>query len=360
MANAKKLPSGNWRCRATKIVNGKKTTKSFTAKAKKEAERLADEWQNHIDMIGTDSTTMTVEEAIKEYINIKSNVLSASTIYAYKKYLKNSFDDIKNLKLYQLNSIVIQKSINTASLNLSTKTLKNRYGLLTATLKMFYPELIVSITFPPSRQNKKCEFTKDYLSNILSAIKDEPIELPALLAMCLSCRASEVAGLKWTDVDFKKRTVTIQRAKLYTENGYIIQERTKTTTSTRVVGIPDILYDKLKTAKMAAKNEYIVTTPPNHYWQMLNDTLKKNNVKGLSFHQLRHITASIMLNIGIDNKTAQSIGGWSTDVVLKSVYQHTFEETRKKASQDLNNYFNDLSKNIHKRTKKYKVKRYVS
>ncbi len=358
MATAKKLPSGSWRVRATKVVDGKKTTKSFTAKTAKEAERLADEWQSHIEMIGNDSTTLTVEQAINEYINIKSNVLSASTIYAYQKYLKNSFDDIKTLPLYKLNNIVIQRSINISAETVSTKTLKNRYGLLTATLKMFYPELTVSVTFPPKKPKPKYEFTKEYLAEILNAIKGEPIELPALLAMCLSCRASEVAGLKWSDIDFDNRTATIQRAKLYTTDGYIIQERTKTASSTRVIGIPDILYDKLKSAKLMAKSDYLTDVPPNQYWNMLNRALKKHNVKGLSFHQLRHITASIMLNLGIDNKTAQSIGGWSTDVVLKSVYQHSFEETRKQASKDLNNYFNNLSGN--KKVKKYKVKRHIS
>lgn len=358
MATAKKLPSGNYRVRATKVIDGEKTTKSFTAKTAREAERLADEWQNHIEMIGNDSTSLTVEQAIEEYIEIKSNILSASTIFNYKKYLKLSFNDIKKLPLYKLTNIAIQRSVNSAAENLSTKTLKNRYGLLIATLKIFYPELTVSITYPQKKPKKQYEFTKEYLAEILNAIKDEPIELPALLAMCLSCRASEVAGLKWSDVDFDKRTVTIQRAKLYTADGYILQDRTKTTSSTRIVAIPDILFLKLKSVKPIAKSEFVTDIPPNQYWNMLNRALKKHDVKGLSFHQLRHITASIMLNLGIDNKTAQSIGGWSTDVILKSVYQHSFEETRKKASDDLNAYFNNLSGT--KKIKRFKMKRKIS
>ena len=107
MAKAKKLPSGNYRVQATRTVNGKRTVKSFTADTAAEAERLARDWQKHIDMIGNDSTTLTVEKAIEEYINMKSNVLSASTILAYKRYLKSGFEDIKHLKLYQLTSINI-------------------------------------------------------------------------------------------------------------------------------------------------------------------------------------------------------------------------------------------------------------
>ena len=357
MANAKKLPSGNWRCRATKIVNGKKTTKSFTAKAKKEAERLADEWQNHIDMIGTDSTTMTVEEAIQEYINIKSNVLSASTILGYKRYLKNGFEDIKNLKLYQLNSIVIQKSINFHSEKLSQKTLKNYYGLLLSTLRLFYPELTLSITFPQKEKKEKKKFSKQYINDLLTAIKGTKIELPALLAITLSCRASEVAGLKWSDVDFQNHTIHIQRAKVNSENGYIVQNKNKNITSNRIAYIPDILYNKLKEEKPKATTEFLTNIPSNQYYQILHRITTKANIEPINFHSLRHMTASIMLDIGINNQVAQEIGGWATDNILKSVYQHTFTESRKSANESINNYFNAFSVDENLIKKRFKLTR---
>ena len=54
MAKAERLNSGSYRCRATKTINGKKVTKSFTVspnecggdwkKAKKKAENMANNW----------------------------------------------------------------------------------------------------------------------------------------------------------------------------------------------------------------------------------------------------------------------------------------------------------------------------
>lgn len=363
MAKAKKLPSGNYRVQATRTVNGKRTVKSFTADSPAEAERLARDWQKHIDMIGNDSTTLTVEDAINEYISMKSNVLSASTILAYKRYLKNGFEDIKHLKLYQLTSISIQKSINNYSSDLSAKSLKNYYGLLLATLKLFYPELTVSLTFPQKQKQQKRQFSKDYLKKLLKAIEGSSIEIPALLAMTLSCRASEVAGLKWSDIDFEKRTIHIQRAKINTDEGYIIQEKTKNITSNRIIAIPDILFNKLKNEKENATTEFITNLPPNQYWQNLNRATRDAGIEKISFHSLRHITASIMLELGINNQIAQEIGGWATDNIMKSVYQHTFSESRESANKSINNYFNDLSKNhIKNHTKKirrFKIRRFV-
>ena len=345
MATAKKLPSGNYRVQATRVVDGKRNVKSFTASTAAQAERLASEWQKHIDMVGTDSTTLTVEQAINEYIDMKSNVLSASTILAYRRYLSNGYSDIKHLKLYQLTSVVIQKSINLHSTSLSPKSLKNYYGLLIATLKMFYPELTLSLTFPQKPKQQKRRWTKDYLRDLLKAIENSSIEIPALLAMMLSMRASEIAGLKWSDVDLDNRTINIHRSRVNSPNGWVYKELPKNENSNRVAFIPDTLLEKLKKFKKqnnANDDDYLITTKPNQFWRMLGRKTEKAGIEPIRFHDLRHINASIMLSLGINNQIAQEIGGWSTDNIMKSVYQHTFSEERIEANIAMNNYFNNL------------------
>ncbi|MDO4609016.1 MAG: site-specific integrase [Clostridia bacterium] len=358
MAKASKLPSGNWRVQASAVVDGKKIIKSFTANTKKDAERMAAEWQTHVKMIGNDATSLTVQEAITEYINIKSNVLSSSTIIGYKRYLNNGFDDIKHLKLYQLSSVAVQKSINQYSAYLSPKTLKNYYGLFFAAVKMFYPELILSHTFPKKTNKKKRSFSRDYIAGLLKAVEGKKIEIPVLMAITLSCRASEVAGLKWTDIDFQNRTITIQRSKVISEDGFIYQEKNKNATSNRTVALPDYVFNKLTKAQTSSNSKYISTIPPNQYWHNLNRATKAAGLDDLSFHDLRHINASIMHSLNINNKVAQEIGGWSTDHILKSVYQHTFSEDRIDANNAINNYFNNLLQTPpNQPRKRYKLKK---
>ena len=62
----------------------------------------------------------------------------------------------------------------------------------------------------------------------------------------------------------------------------------------------------------------------------------------MSFHDLRHMNASIMLMLGIPDKYAMERGGWSTNSTLKAVYQHTFSTERKAADRKINEYFNGL------------------
>ena len=70
MATAKRLPSGNWRCLAYVGKDVTKTGyKSFTAPTKKEAERLALEYEQSVQPV----PAITVQEAVRQYIASKQN-----------------------------------------------------------------------------------------------------------------------------------------------------------------------------------------------------------------------------------------------------------------------------------------------
>jgi integrase len=70
--------------------------------------------------------------------------------------------------------------------------------------------------------------------------------------------------------------------------------------------------------------------------------LERKGIQHMSFHELRHMNASIMLMLGIPDKYAMERGGWSTNSTLKSVYQHTFSSERKAADKKINDYFISL------------------
>ena len=54
------------------------------------------------------------------------------------------------------------------------------------------------------------------------------------------------------------------------------------------------------------------------------------------------MNASVMLMLGIPDKYAMERGGWSSNGVLKSVYQHTFSAERKLVDERIDGFFNDL------------------
>ncbi len=93
MANAKKLPSGQWRTLVyshTEIVDGKpkRRYESFTADTKKESEFLAAQFSINKSNIDKPKN-LTLGEAMDLYIDSKSNILSPTTLSEYRNMRKN-------------------------------------------------------------------------------------------------------------------------------------------------------------------------------------------------------------------------------------------------------------------------------
>jgi integrase len=62
----------------------------------------------------------------------------------------------------------------------------------------------------------------------------------------------------------------------------------------------------------------------------------------ISFHDLRHINASVMAALGIPDLYAMQRGGWSNTATLKQVYQQTFDDERISADDKIDRYFCDI------------------
>ena len=76
---------------------------------------------------------------------------------------------------------------------------------------------------------------------------------------------------------------------------------------------------------------------------MMGDICKRHQIDFVGVHGLRHTNASVMLSLGIVDKVAMARGGWSTDITMKSVYQHIFADDKKAASVLVDTYFSNVA-----------------
>lgn len=110
MAKAKKLPSGNWRVQVFigKDANGKNIMKSFCAPTRKEAEKLAAEFE----LTGKKNLNrFTVGQALDGYMDLKRNVLSPSTIHGYGIIRRNRLQSLITMDIHEVDSFAMQKAI---------------------------------------------------------------------------------------------------------------------------------------------------------------------------------------------------------------------------------------------------------
>ena len=335
MARAKQLKSGNWNVQilAGFDENGKRIRKSFTAPTRWEAERKAAEF---IENGKKEENRLTVGEAIDGYINNKENVLAPSTIRGYGIIRRNRLQSIMNLDIHEVNSLNMQIAINEDSRTVGWKSINEAKNLIITALKMYGVRLDLNVTLPAKKPKIKELPTAE---QVIKMVRGTDIELPCMLAMWLSLRISEVRGLQFGDL--KGNVLTVRRSNVYFDGMNNVRDVNKTFKSTRQLTIPTYLKQLIEAVPHEQETDFIVTMQYQAIRNRFNKLLAANGLK-MTFHDLRHLSASVMLLLNIPDKYAMERGGWSTNATLKAVYQHTFSEERKQVDEKIDSYFNGI------------------
>lgn len=340
---AQKLKSGNYR-----VVlpigydeQGKRKYKSFTADEEWKVLKMASEYKEESYETKLDKN-ITLSRATEEFINTRANVLEPTTLRNYRQIAQYCFRDIANRKLTTLKPIDIQKSINLESARISPKYLKNAYALLKAVLKMFEVEInLSSIKLPKIIKKEKPLPSFEEVFNI---VKGTNCELPVLLSAWLSLRIGEVIGLQYQDIDEANMKIKIRRTIIYTENGYQVRDHCKTEKSIRTIQLPQYLLNLINSQSHSYETDFIVPATRKAVYSRFKRLVERQGID-MTFHDLRHLNASVMLMLGIPDKYAMERGGWSTDGVLKSVYQQTFDSEKQRVDKIIDNYFENVISN---------------
>lgn len=329
---ARKLPSGSWFIQMRLDGQSIPVTAATERECVRKAELLKSEIRNGRQIAKL--SPMTVGDAFDKYIDSKDGSLSPSTIAGYKRIRQHSFQGIMRLPLKNISNEGIQREISKMSKDgKSPKTISNYVGLLSAVLKMHYPEFRISVSIPQRERMERIDPKESDIKAIADAVRGYAVELPTLLAMWMGLRMSEILGLTWADIDGD--TLHIRQAKV--DEGV---KTTKTYGSKRDIHIPP--YIKQLFDSLPHKGEYIFPVTRGSIYDSFQKYTKRAGIQHYRFHDLRHLNTTVQLLLGIDNKTITKRNGWSTDAMIKSVYGHTSDERKKLADTVIDDYFSGV------------------
>ena len=323
--------------------DNKRKKAKITGATPEEVIRKAERWFKDIEE--EKKCPYTVKTAMTHYVDGLSTVIEPTTVRCYREIIRNKFQFIMDIKLEELKPRDIQAAINIDAQRLGYKSIKNAYGLLLAVMRAND----ISINLRSIRLPKK-EITTRKLptaDEVYSVVKGTSSELPVLLAMWLSLRIGEVAGLQFQDVDEKNMSIYVRREIVRTDEGWTLVDHCKTVTSTRYVNLPEHILRLIKALPHEKDTDFLFTVNPNTIRKRFKKLLKANNMD-IRFHDLRHIFASTTAMLNIPEKYAMEMGGWSTPDVYKNVYQETFDSERIKADVAVDTYFNSIISNENK------------
>lgn len=184
------------------------------------------------------------------------------------------------------------------------------------------------------------------LSKLFLAAKGTKLEFAVIMAAFYGLRRSEVVGLKWSAIDFENNTITIKHTVVTTHvDGQTVtveSDTTKNSSSYRT--LPLLLSCKKFLLTLKEKQEkqrrlcgnvyseeyldYIyvdelgVRIQPNYVSRAFQKLLRKNNLKHIRFHDLRHSCASLLLANGVPMKYIQEWLGHSDFSTTANIYAH--------------------------------------
>ncbi|HFQ8798657.1 TPA: tyrosine-type recombinase/integrase [Clostridioides difficile] len=340
---------------------GKKKQKSYGSyEKKKDAEKHLIEIKSTINnnKFITPNKITLVERCYK-YIIANEKNWSPYTTVNRKSWVNNYIEPFfKDTKLIDINPSLLQFFINKSFNNSTSSSAKVRYNFLSSVLKEAYRLKEISenpcdfVKLPHKENSSKIEiYNREEALLLIEKLNNSNIEIPILLMLTLGLRLGEATGLRWTDVDLNIGSVSVSQTLIYANNKIEFKEP-KTSKSRRTLSAPDELIEKLKIEKLRQnklklqgilKNENNLVCLNKDYNPFLPATLrksfhrfiKKNNLKNIRMHDLRHTNASLLLLGGTNMKVVSERLGHTDIQITMNRYSHVLEEMDKKASDNL-------------------------
>lgn len=339
MAKKKKkneLPSGSYRVQVFdyKDVDGKKHYRSFTAPTKTEAQFLAAQWKNN--RTEEKRLGITLYEAVTRYIDLKRNVLSPSTIKNYESIQKTRMTEIGTIRLTELKSADVQIWISKMATEVSPKTVRNVYGLLSAAVELFAPDLHLKITLPAKEKPELYCPSDEDIRILLKHIAGTELEIAVLLAAFGPLRRGEICAL--TNEDIHGNIISVSKSMVIGSDHEWHIKQPKTYGSYREVEFPSFVIEKT-----AGIHGRIIKATPDNISSRFSRALESAGLPHFRFHDLRHYSASIMHAIGVPDQYILKRGGWISGNVMKTVYQNTIDIETVRQNKKINNHFKKFS-----------------
>lgn len=345
------------------LVTGKErrtTRRGFkTMKEAKQAERnlLLDVEENGLPSNQSDGfQDPTFEELASLWLeNYKTTVKPSTFENVRSKVEKMTEEHFKELKLKKITVAYCQKIVIKLS---KSYVLYNHY--LSVINRIFKYAVLMDILDsnpfdkvikPKSKQTqRKGNFlTKEELKEFLKLAQNATLSyfFPLVHLMGYTgLRQGEALALKWSDIDFENKKITVDKTAVRIKEKQTLQTP-KTKNSKRVISIDPTTLSILKSwkkdqIKIYFKNgkhfegdENFIFTNQRAEWVHIHNFIRyfkrfiaDHKLKSITPHGLRHTHASLLFSAGVEPKNISDRLGHSTVQITLDLYTHITEEQR--------------------------------
>lgn len=347
--------------------NGKRRYDSRTIKgSKKDAQKALTAVLREKDLgLLIDSQKQTLNQYLDFWLeNIAKPRLHPRTFGDYKDLIRLYIrDSLGSIKLADLKAIHIQKLYGEMQIErgLSPRRIRYTHSTLSSALKKaveldILPRNVCQFVQLPKQTRREMDvLTQDECGEFLKALQGERLAPLFSFALATGCRPEEYSALQWKDVDLNKGAAIIRRALIThrTGGGWHFNEP-KTKQSRRTIPLPATFTKELKAHRKTQLAERLklgevwqdfdlvfpseVGTPlnPSRVTRVFKRVLKRAGIReSIRLYDLRHTTATLLLQAGVNPKIVSERLGHSTAMLTLDVYSHVLPNMQQGASEHL-------------------------
>lgn len=343
-----------------------KTQQKSGFKTKKEAEdarkRTIGELSNGTYVVNNNMKLKDFFEYWLEY-DIRQRVRSFNTYNTYSQIVKKHIIPFLGKKrLTELNRGDIQRLYqNRAEYSVPTvrqvKTVLNvslRYAVVHKLIPLNLaegidlPKTVKAKPYHTRNIDTKKTLTMEQIQTLIEASRETPIHMQVLFNVLMGLRRQEINGLKYSDVDYINRTLSVERqlGKELNRNPNGIDDKPmtkrelplKSSSSKRILPIPDYVFEAiLEERKVYEKNrsrrksqfwdsDYICCSSfgkprsKDFHWRHYKNLLESVGLPDIRWHDLRSTYCTLLLKSNFNPKAVSKLMGHARELVTVDVY----------------------------------------
>jgi integrase len=222
---------------------------------------------------------------------------------------------------------------------------------------------VCELVSPPRRKRFEIQpLSMEQIHRLLEAAQGHRLEALFVLALATGMRRGELLGLKWQDLDLEKGTLQVRRILTRIPSklpGKGFEEtEPKTDKARRRIVLPPFATEALKQHRVRQKeaklkagpawqeHDYVFCTslgthlnPTKDVLDVLKSLLKKAGLPHVRFHDLRHSSATMLLEMKVHPKVVQEILGHSQISMTMDIYSHVLPTMQEEAMSKINEAF---------------------
>lgn len=309
-------------------------------------------------------SSMTYAEYLEEWFQDKKHTLGYQTAQVMEGFLQlHIVPAIGGIKLADISPTTIKRFVNELrKKDFADSTIKRIYNIVNASLKAAFIEQIIPrnpaslLESKPKVSHKEVQvWDEDQIKHFLKVASNSKTRYFMVfhLALATGMRQGEILGLRWSDVDFDRGIISVRQT--LSHDGKKLKTGAKTKTSLRSISIDPktvqllqkhrrgILSERLHAGSEYEDNDLVICTingkpcSPRNISRIWYELLKKSELPRLTFHDLRHTHASLLLKNNEHPKVVSERLGHSKIQITIDLYSHLFPNMQEEAAHKLGN-----------------------